>query len=118
DIRVVDFGAARIVGQSRLTRPGVAFGTPHYMSPEQAAGLAIDGRADVYALGVLLYEMVSGRVPFDADTYMGVLTKHIFEAPPPPVPARGEPLGALEGVILRALEKDPDARYASMPALA
>lgn len=119
ELRIVDFGAAKIVGGSKLTRPGVVFGTPYYMSPEQAAGQPIDGRADVYSLGVLLYEMLTGRVPFEADTYMGVLTKHMFAQPPKPSEsvAPGIRLGALEDVVLRALEKEPSARYASMAEL-
>jgi len=121
EIRVVDFGAAMIVGASRLTKAGVVFGTPHYMSPEQAAGKTVDHRADVYALGIILYEMITGRVPFEGDTYMGVLTQHMFVAPKPPsevVPTLGGRLGALEAVMLRALEKDPAARFASMAELA
>jgi serine/threonine-protein kinase len=119
DVRIVDFGAAKIVGGSKLTRPGVVFGTPYYMSPEQAGGQPVDARADVYSLGVLLYEMITGAVPFEADTYMGVLTKHLFAAPPKPserAPS-GVQLGDLEGVVLRALEKDPSERYQSMTEL-
>jgi eukaryotic-like serine/threonine-protein kinase len=119
DIRLVDFGAAKVIGGSKLTRPGVVFGTPYYMSPEQASGLPVDARADIYSLGVLLYEMLTGSVPFEADTYMGVLTKHMFAAPVRPserVPL-GVSLGALEEVVLRALDKDPAARYASMAEL-
>ncbi|OJY23108.1 MAG: hypothetical protein BGO98_46870 [Myxococcales bacterium 68-20] len=118
DIRIVDFGAAKIVGGSKLTRPGIVFGTPYYMSPEQASGEAIDARADVYSLGILLFEMVTGRVPFEADSYMGVLTKHIFEAPPPLVVPSGSEPGDLEGIVMRALQKAPAARYASMSAFA
>lgn len=119
ELRIVDFGAAKIVGSSKLTRPGVVFGTPYYMSPEQAGGQPIDRRADVYSLGVLLFEMITGRVPFEADTYMGVLTKHMFAQPPRPsqAVAAGVQLGALEDLVLRALEKDPNARYASMEEL-
>lgn len=120
ELRVVDFGAAKIVGASKLTRPGVVFGTPYYMSPEQASGQPVDARADVYSLGVLLYEMITGAVPFEADTYMGVLTKHMFAAPAKPsekMPS-GVQLGDLEEVVLRALEKDPAARYASMADIA
>jgi serine/threonine-protein kinase len=119
ELRIVDFGAAKIVGGSKLTRPGVVFGTPYYMSPEQAAGQPIDGRADVYSLGVLMFEMLTGRVPFEADTYMGVLTKHMFAEPPKPSEsvAAGVRLGALEDVVMRSLEKDPSARHASMTAL-
>lgn len=118
DVRVVDFGAAKIVGVSKLTRPGIVFGTPYYMSPEQASGEPIDGRADVYSLGVLMYEMITGRVPFEADTYMGVLTKHMYQAPAPIVAPSGTPLGDLEAVIMRALAKDPSERYPSMSAFA
>lgn len=114
EIRIVDFGAAKIVGGSKLTRPGIVFGTPYYMSPEQASGQPIDGRADVYSLGVLLYEMITGRVPFEADTYMGVLTKHMFQAPAKPTPPSGVQLGELENVVMRALQKEPEQRYASM----
>ena len=120
DVRIVDFGAAKIVGGSKLTRPGVVFGTPYYMSPEQAGGHPVDARADVYSLGVLLYEMVTGAVPFEADTYMGVLTKHLFATPVKPserAPS-GVQLGDLESVVLRALEKDPAERYQSMTELA
>jgi len=114
EIRIVDFGAAKIIGGSKLTRPGIVFGTPYYMSPEQASGQPIDGRADVYSLGVLLYEMITGRVPFEADTYMGVLTKHMFQAPSKPTPPSGVQLGELENVVMRALQKEPEQRYASM----
>ena len=120
DVRIVDFGAAKIVGGSKLTRPGVVFGTPYYMSPEQAGGQPVDARADVYSLGVLLYEMITGAVPFEADTYMGVLTKHLFAAPPKPserAPS-GVQLGGLEAVVMRALAKDPSERHQSMTELA
>ena len=120
EVRIVDFGAAKIVGASKLTRPGVVFGTPYYMSPEQASGQSVDARADVYSLGVLLYEMLTGRVPFEADTYMGVLTKHMFATPlrPSETVATGVQLFELETVVMRALEKDPNARYPSMSAVA
>jgi serine/threonine-protein kinase len=116
EIRIVDFGAAKVASGSKLTRPGIVFGTPYYMSPEQAGGEAVDGRADIYSLGVLVYELLTGSVPFEADTYMGVLTKHMFAAPVPPserVPS-GVLLGELEDIVLRMLAKDPSNRYASM----
>lgn len=119
EVRIVDFGAAKIMGGSKLTRPGVVFGTPYYMSPEQASGQPVDARADIYSLGVLFYEMITGALPFEADTYMGVLTKHMFAAPMKPserAPS-GVQLGELETVILRALEKEPSARYATMAEL-
>ncbi|MDB5212690.1 MAG: serine/threonine protein kinase [Myxococcaceae bacterium] len=119
EVRVVDFGAAKIMGGSKLTRPGVVFGTPYYMSPEQASGQPVDARADIYSLGVLLYEMITGALPFEADTYMGVLTKHMFAAPVKPSERTptGVQLGDLETVVLRALEKDPAARFATMAEL-
>ncbi len=82
-VKLLDFGVAKMAGAGRLTRAGMVFGTPHYMSPEQAAGQAVDLRADIYALGVILYECLAGSVPFEADTYMGVLTKHMFATPEP-----------------------------------
>jgi len=120
DVRVVDFGAALIVGGGRMTKTGVVFGTPHYMSPEQASGQAIDHRADIYALGIILYEMLTGKVPFEADTFMGVLSKHMFVTAAPPSDALGKPgaLGALDEVALHAIEKHPDRRYLTMEALA
>lgn len=118
-IKILDFGLARIAGATRLTKQGFVFGTPHYMSPEQAQGDPVDHRADIYALGVLMYEMATGRVPFDADSYMGVLTKHISMAVVPPSKILGHRgLGALELVVLRCLEKRPHKRYQSLRELA
>lgn len=117
-VKVLDFGVAKVGGAaSKLTKTGMVFGTPHYMSPEQAAGQSVDQRTDVYALGVIMYEMFSGKVPFDADTFMGILSKHMFDAPPRPTDAMGASIGPLEAVILRALEKNPDRRYQSMTEL-
>jgi hypothetical protein len=119
DVRVVDFGAAKIGGSSRMTRSGVVFGTPHYMSPEQASGQSVDHRSDVYALGVTMYEMFTGKVPFEADTYMGVLTQHMFVQPERPshVGQGAKDLGALEDITLACLAKKPEDRFASMAAL-
>jgi eukaryotic-like serine/threonine-protein kinase len=121
DVKVVDFGAAKVLGSSRITKTGIVFGTPHYMSPEQASGQPVDHRADIYALGVIMYEMLTGRVPFEAETYMGVLTQHMFVRPKPPStvrPDRARELGALEDITLRALEKKPEDRYQTMHGLA
>jgi serine/threonine-protein kinase len=118
-VKVLDFGVAKMAGAGRLTRTGMVFGTPHYMSPEQASGNDVDHRADIYALGIIMYEMFTGRVPFEADSYMGVLTKHLYMVPEPPseMHEAARALGALEDVTLRCLEKNPEARYASMNEL-
>jgi len=122
-IKLLDFGIAKITwdeqGQ-RLTKVGSIFGTPQYMSPEQAAGKDTDHRGDVYSLGCIIYEMLTAEVPFIADTFMGTLTKQMFENPIPPRQLRPD-LGIpepLEQVILKAMSKNPDDRYASMKLLA
>ena len=114
-VKVLDFGIAKVAnGPKRLTRDGEVLGTPHYMSPEQCEGDGVDHRTDIYALGVLLYEMLTGHVPHDADTMMGILTKQMYEDPIPPkvrVPQISE---ALEQLIMRCLEKKPEQRYQTM----
>jgi serine/threonine protein kinase len=115
-VKLLDFGVAKMVGAGRLTLAGTVFGTPHYMSPEQAGGHEVDHRADIYALGVILYECLSSRVPFEADTYMGVLTKHMFAAPEPIEQAvrDGRALGGLGPIVMRCLAKSPGERFATM----
>jgi tRNA A-37 threonylcarbamoyl transferase component Bud32 len=103
---ITDFGLVRIHTTTQVSA-GKRSGTPAYMSPEQAHGLTVDHRSDIYSLGILLYELLSGRVPFDAETNWGIIFKHINE-PPPPIP--GIPPG-VQTVIDRVLAKDPDARY-------
>ena len=117
-VKILDFGIAKVGGaNAKLTRTGMVFGTPHYMSPEQAAGQSVDSRADIYALGVILFEMLTGQVPFDGDTFMGILGKHMFDPPPKPSDIIGE-LGSIEPIVLKALAKKPEDRYESMDALA
>jgi serine/threonine-protein kinase len=121
-VKILDFGIAKVMNDDaskKMTRAGDLFGTPHYMSPEQAAGTPVDARTDIYALGIILYEMASGRLPFDADNLMGILTQHMFKAP---VPIRSfEECSAvppgLEAIIMKALSKHPDQRYATMQAM-
>ncbi|WP_437593878.1 protein kinase domain-containing protein [Sorangium sp. So ce1000] len=119
-VKLLDFGVAKVTGGKRLTRIGMVFGTPHYMSPEQAEGKRIDARADIYALGVLMYECFAGRVPFEADTYMGVLTKHMYMSPEPLEQAMSDAaaLGAFGPIVMRCLAKNPEERFASMADLA
>ncbi len=117
-VKVLDFGIAKVDhATSHLTRVGQVFGTPHYMSPEQCAGAAVDLRADVYATGVILYEMITGVVPFDADNLAGVLSKHLFDEPVPPSAYRPDVPADLERVVLCCLRKLPIERYQSMSEL-
>jgi eukaryotic-like serine/threonine-protein kinase len=96
----------------------MVFGTPHYMSPEQARGDDLDVRSDQYALGVLMYEALTGRVPFEAETYMGVMTQHVYAEPVPPTAVSAAVTPAVERVVLRCLAKEPDARFESMAEVA
>jgi serine/threonine-protein kinase len=122
-VKVCDFGIAKITeseGRSTaITKDGYVCGTPEYMAPEQARGDKLDIRADVYSAGVMLYQMLCGRVPFSAETALGIITKHIMEPPPPPRRVRPEwgiPR-SLEAIALTALEKDPEDRYESASAM-
>lgn len=111
-VLLADFGLAKtLMGNQKLTGPGAIVGTPAYLSPEQANGEPLDHRADIYSLGIVLYEMVIGQVPFQADSPMGILTKHIFEPVPRPRRLRPNLPAGIERIILKAMAKDPANRY-------
>jgi serine/threonine protein kinase len=111
---LTDFGLAKIVTDNRLTATGTVMGTPAYMSPEQCKGMAGDGRTDIYSLGVMLYELSTGQLPFQSETQVGLIVKQVTEAPIPPRSVAPHLPEWLEAVILKSLEKDPDARYQSV----
>jgi serine/threonine-protein kinase len=116
-VKVTDFGIARAGTSENLTQTGSVMGTATYFSPEQAQGLAVDGRSDVYSLGVVLYEMVTGLAPFTGDAPIAVALKHVREEPIPPSARNAAVPAAFEQIVLGALVKDPDARYQSADEL-
>jgi serine/threonine protein kinase len=123
-IKIVDFGIASLrtneeaagAQRKRLTRTGMIFGTPEYMAPEQAAGKRADHRADIYALGIMMFEMFTGAVPFSDETFLGVLSKHATEVPPAMSSILPELAISpqLQSVVMKALAKNPGERYESM----
>jgi serine/threonine-protein kinase len=115
---ITDFGIATARFHGRLTASGRAMGTPHYMSPEQAMGKLVDGRSDLYALGVVMYEALVGFPPFDGADAFSVGYKHVHEKPVPLNEIDSRVPEALASVVMRCLEKSPDARYARGTALA
>jgi serine/threonine protein kinase len=121
-VKILDFGIAKIISDEAhdATQTGVLLGTPEYMSPEQAEDKVLDARSDIYALGVILYRMLVGRVPFQSKAFMTVLAKHIQEKPMPPREAAPEAgiTAAQEAVILKCLAKAPEDRYQSADAVA
>jgi eukaryotic-like serine/threonine-protein kinase len=119
-VKILDFGIAKVASsQNQLTRAGRIFGTPHYMSPEQARGEELDNRADIYSMGVILYEMLSGRLPFEGENPLGILTQHMYTEPRPLHELCGitRVSVGLEAIVSKCLLKEPWQRYSSMAEL-
>jgi serine/threonine-protein kinase len=116
-LKVSDFGIARAGAASQMTEAGSIIGTAQYLSPEQARGAPVDHRSDLYSLGIVLYELLTGAVPFTGDTPVEIAMKHLSKVPEPPSAKRPEIPRALDQVVLRALAKDSEDRYGSAEEL-
>jgi serine/threonine-protein kinase len=112
---VTDFGIAR-AGVSEITQAGSVMGTPHYLSPEQAQGFDVTAVSDLYSIGVMLYEALTGRVPFEADSAVAIAMKQVSQAPQRPSSINPQISPALDAVVMRALEKEPGNRFQSADA--
>jgi serine/threonine protein kinase len=115
-LKVMDFGIARLANPPQgkgLTEAGMSIGTPDYMSPEQLSGGELDQRSDLYAAGVVLFECVTGRVPYEAETPWALVAKHLEEEPPDPSRFNADVSAALAAVILKAMAKSPQDRFAT-----
>jgi serine/threonine-protein kinase len=117
DVKVTDFGIARAVSEASMTVTGTTLGSVHYFSPEQARGDEVTGQSDVYALGIVLYEMLTGRRPFEGDSAAGVALKRLSEDPAPPT-VHGPVPAALSAIVMRALEREPAKRFPDAGAFA
>lgn len=111
NVKVTDFGIAKAVNSVTITNTNKVMGSAHYFSPEQAKGSFVDGRTDIYSLGVVIYEMITGRVPYDAETPVAIALKHLQEPVFPPKELSPNLPEGLNNLILKAMEKDPAARY-------
>jgi hypothetical protein len=115
---LTDYGIAKMIGVTQHTAAGTVMGSAFYMSPEQAQGIAVDGRSDIYSLGVMLFESLAGQVPYEGDTLATVLVKHITAPVPAVCPLNAELPPLLDGLMRVALAKDPDKRFQTGKALA
>lgn len=116
-LKVMDFGIARLTQDRGMTATGTVIGTPDYMSPEQARGLNLDFRSDIYSTGVVLYELFTGTLPFEGDSPLAVVLKHVQEKPPPPQAKNPKIDPKIAAIILKCMQKDPDDRFQSVNQL-
>lgn len=117
NIKIMDLGLALPREAKRVTAPGMVIGTPAYISPEQAKGKDLDHRTDIYSLGIVLFEMATGELPFNADDITALLLQHVQQAPPPPSMVNPDVSMALESIILKTLEKNRDQRFSTANTL-
>ncbi|MFE1249011.1 protein kinase [Streptomyces sp. NPDC058741] len=118
-VKVMDFGIARAMqsGVTSMTQTGMVVGTPQYLSPEQALGRGVDARSDLYSVGIMLFQLVTGRLPFDADSPLAIAYAHVQEEPPVPSSINRALPPALDALIARALKKNPNERFPSAEAM-
>lgn len=113
-VKVTDFGIARAVSSATLTQSGLIIGSVHYFSPEQAKGSFVGAKSDIYSLGIVLYEMLTGTVPFKGETPISIAIKHLQEEPPMPRTINAAIPALAEAIVLKAIAKDPDLRFATI----